>query len=104
MLHGFALPDAGLAGADRRDPRVGNVRAFLDEFSRAFANDGMPYPNPDGALRIHPGDYPSATFATEADQGRGISGAARFFTDSGRRFELLAQYGGKPAPNQRCQS
>ncbi len=81
-----------------RDPRVGNVRAFLDEFSQAFANDGMPYPKLDGALRIHPGDYPSATFATEADQRRDISGAARFFTESGRRFELLVQYGGKPAP------
>ena len=79
------------------DPAVGQVQAFLREYSQALAaGDGFPYPELAGPLTIQPGEYPSVQFAQDATQGPGITGAARFFTASGRRFELFARYGGDP--------
>ena len=83
----------------RGDPTAGQVQAFLSEYSEAFsANDGFLYPELAGSLTIEPGEFPSTQFAKDAEQGPGVSGAARFFTASGRRFELFARYGGNPPP------
>ena len=81
------------------DPAAGHVEAFLDELSTAFDNSGYPYPDLSGALAIQPGTYPSPEFAVEAEPGPHLAGAARFFTDAGRRFELLVVYGGDEPPD-----
>jgi hypothetical protein len=82
------------------DPAAGQVHAFLSEYSPALAaSDGFPYPELAGPLTLTPGEFPSAQFARDADQGPGITAAARFFTVAGRRFEVFAQYGGDPPPS-----
>src|SRR6185436_16155662 len=82
------------------DPAAGQVHAFLSEYSPALAaGDGFPYPELDGPLTLTPGEFPSAQFARDAEQGPGITAAARFFTVAGRRFEVFALYGGDPPPS-----
>ncbi len=81
------------------DPAGGQVQASLSEYSQTLAaEDGFAYPVLDGPLTIRPGEYPSAQFAKDSEEVPGVIGAARFFTVSGRLFELQARYGGDPPP------
>jgi hypothetical protein len=81
------------------DPIAGEVQASLSEYSQTLAaEDGFAYPELDGRLTIRPDEYPSAQFAKDAEEIPGVTGAARFFTVSGRLFELYARYGGDPPP------
>jgi hypothetical protein len=81
------------------DPVAGQVQASLSEYSQTLAReDGFAYPELDGPLTIGPGEYPSAQFAKDSQEVPGVTGAARFFTISGRLFEVYARYGGDPPP------